>query len=369
MKKLGFGLMRLPLKNANDQSDIDIEQFKQMADLFISRGFTYFDTAYPYHNGQSEIAFREAVAKRFPRTAYTITDKMPCWEVNESKDLERIFNEQLKKCGVDYFDYYWLHSMNRSYYENMQRNKGFEFIAQKKDEGKILHIGFSFHDDVSLLEQILTEHPEVEFVQLQINYMDWNDPSIQSRKCYETCVRHGKKVIVMEPVKGGMLARVPENVKQLFSEHNPQASIASWAIRYAASLPNVMVVLSGMSDMAQMEDNSSYMKEFKSLDDSEKNLISKARKTIHDSIAIPCTACHYCTDGCPQHICIPEYFALYNDVKQYGGNTFNLHFYYGLKTATNGKASSCIQCGQCQEHCPQHLPIIENLKLVAKMFE
>ena len=370
MKKLGFGLMRLPLLPGGDTTQIDIEAVKRMVDTFMARGFTYFDTAYPYHGGKSEAAFREAVVKRYPREAFTVTDKMPCWEIHEEADMERIFNEQLARCGVDYFDYYWLHALNHHRVEAMTRVGAWEFIARKKAEGKIRHIGFSFHDGSALLEQLLRDHPEVDCVQLQINYIDWDDASIEARRCYELCEAAGKPVIVMEPVKGGSLAHVPEQVEHLFRAHNPEASNASWAVRYAASLPGVMMVLSGMSDQAQMEDNTSYMRDFAPLDDTERDIVERAAAIIKGTIAIPCTACHYCTDGCPMGIAIPEYFAVYNSLYRYGeeqrGNTST---YFGVLAQSHGKPSECLECGQCEAQCPQRIPIIENLKKVAETFE
>ena len=370
MRKLGFGLMRLPLLDPGDQRSIDIEQFKKMVDIFMKRGFTYFDTAYPYHGGKSEEAFREAVVERYPRESFTITDKMPCWELKSEGDLQRIFDVQLQRTGAEYFDYYWLHSMSKAYIGTLDRLHGWEFMVKKKAEGKVRNIGFSFHDDSATLEKILKEHPELDYVQLQLNYLDWNSPSVESGRCYEICDQYGKKVIVMEPVKGGSLANVPEPVLKMFKDHSPEASAASWAIRYAASLPDVMVVLSGMSNLEQTEDNTSYMEDFKPLDQEEMGIVARAAGIIKDSIAIPCTACHYCTDGCPMNIAIPEYFALYNSLKQFGEiQRFNSGFYYNRLAESRGKASDCIECGQCQEHCPQHLPIIENLKLVAKEYE
>lgn len=368
MKKLGFGLMRLPLNDANDPTSINLEEFKSMADAFIARGFTYFDAAYPYHNEKCEDAFRKAVAERYPRERYILADKMPVWLVERDEQLEEIFDLQLKRCGVDYFDYYLVHSLNKAYYDNAQRHHAFEFVSKKQAEGRIRHIGFSFHDDSALLEQILDDHPESEFVQLQINYLDWNDPTIQSRECYEVARTHGKLVTVMEPVKGGMLARIPANAEKLFREYDNAASPASWAIRYAASLPGVLVVLSGVSNIAQMNDNTTFMSKFRPFGDTEQAVVAQARKIIHDSIAIPCTACHYCTDGCPQHICIPEYFALYNTVSQFKDKR-NCLWYYNVLAQTRGKASDCIGCGQCEEHCPQHLSIVDDLKLVADTFE
>ena len=361
--------MRLPLVNPDDQTSIDIEQFKQMADMFIERGFTYFDTAYPYHGGKSEEALRKAVVERYPREAFTVTSKMPVWAIKEEADLERVFNEQLERCGVDYFDHYWLHALNRERVEVMDRLDGWGFIARKRDEGKIRHIGFSFHDDSTLLAEILERHPEVEFVQLQINYLDWESPAIESRACYELCVKHGKPVIVMEPVKGGSLARVPEAVERLFKDYNPDASAASWAIRYCASLPGVYMVLSGMSNMEQIDDNTSFMQDFQPLNDEEQGIISQATQVIRDSIAIHCTSCHYCSEGCPQEIAIPEYFNLYNTLQQFPEQKGNTKLYYDLVSKSHGKASECLECGQCEAQCPQHIDIIDNLKLIAQAFE
>lgn len=369
MKKLGFGLMRLPLINPDDQASIDIERFKAMADRFIERGFTYFDTAYPYHGGKSEEALREAVVKRYPREAFTVTSKMPVWAIKEEADLERIFNEQLERCGVDYFDYYWLHALNRERVATIDSVDGWGFLVRKRDEGKIRHIGFSFHDGSDLLAEILQNHPEMEYVQLQVNYLDWDSPAIESRTCYELCVKHGKPVIVMEPVKGGSLARVPEAVERLFKDYNPDASPASWAIRYCASLPGVLTVLSGMSNMEQMEDNTGYMHDFQPLNDAEQAILAQATEVTRNSIAIQCTACHYCSEGCPQQIAIPEYFSLYNTLQQFPDQKSNSQLYYDLVAKNHGKASECLECGQCEAQCPQHIDIIDNLKLVAQTFE
>ncbi len=361
--------MRLPLVNPDDQTSIDIEQFKAMADVYMERGFTYFDTAYPYHGGASETALREVVVKRYPREAFTVTSKMPVWAIKEEADLERIFNEQLEKCGVEYFDYYWLHALNRERVTVMDQMDGWGFLVRKKAEGRIRHIGFSFHDTSDLLAQILDKHPEMEYVQLQINYLDWESPAIESKTCYDLCVKHGKPVIVMEPVKGGSLARVPEAVERLFKDYNPDASPASWAIRYCASLPNVMTVLSGMSNMEQLEDNTAYMQDFQPLNDEEQDIIDRATQVIRDSIAIPCTACHYCTEGCPQQIAIPGYFSLYNNMKQFPELKSNCKLYYDLIAKSHGRASECIECGQCEAQCPQHLNIIDHLKQVVEAFE
>lgn len=366
MGKLGFGLMRLPLLA---DGSIDIEQVKVMADEFMASGGTYFDTAYPYHGGKSETAFREAVVKRYPRDSFTVTDKLPMFSITEADQMQKIFDEQLERCGVEYFDYYWLHALGLNTYELSQRIKAFEFIAQKKAEGKVRHIGFSFHDSPQVLERILKEHPEVEYVQLQINYLDLYDEGVQAAKCYELAVKYGKPVIVMEPVKGGALAGVPEEAERLFKQHEPELSVASWAVRYAASYDNVMTVLSGMSNIQQMRDNISYMKDFKPLTEEETAIVMKAADIIRNSISISCTACRYCVDGCPKKIAIPDHFALYNDLKRYGSaKKKETEEKYAQLTSQGGAASDCLKCGKCEEHCPQHLKIRDLLCEVSAVF-
>ncbi len=368
MKKLGFGLMRLPVIDGADTKSVDQDAFNKMADLFLENGFTYFDTAYPYHGGMSEVAFRKAVAERYPRSAYTIADKMPTFIVREASDYERIFKEQLSRCGVDYFDYYLLHALGMGSYEKTVALGGFEFMKKLKSEGRAGRIGLSFHDKADVLDRILTEHPEMEFVLLQINYIDWDNASIESGKCYEVAARHNKPVMVMEPVKGGALAKVPEEAERLFREYAPGMSAASWAVRFAASLENVMVVLSGMSAYGEMADNIGYMRDFKPLNAEELEIIKKAAAIINKSIDIPCTSCNYCVDGCPKNIPIPKYFSLYNNQKQFGIFPNHTMYYAGL-ARDFGRASDCVECGQCEEHCPQHIEIIRRLKDVASVFD
>jgi predicted aldo/keto reductase-like oxidoreductase len=370
-KKLGFGLMRLPLKNPNDRfnvENVEMETLKRMIDVFMERGFKYFDTAYVY--GSSEAATREALVKRYPRERFMLTTKLPLNKLKGADDQERIFNESLERCGVDYFDIYLLHDLSAENFKTACEFNSFDFIRRKKAEGKVKHIGFSFHDTPELLDRILTDHPDFEYVQLQINYLDWNNEGIQSRKCYETAAKHNKPVIVMEPVKGGTLAAVPEKVEKLLKGHNPDMSVSSWAIRYAASLENVVIVLSGMSNLEQLNDNSGFMRNFEPLSGEERAVLDQAVKYIEESIAIPCTACRYCVDSCPQNIPIPDYFGLYNNKKQSGIQPYYVQdLSYARRSEGHGKASECVECGECEKHCPQHLTIRQFLKDVAGSFE
>ena len=370
-KKLGFGLMRLPLTDPNDGASVDVELLKTMVDAFLEKGFTYFDTAWMYCGFQSECAIREALVKRHPRDSYTLADKLHAGFLKTKEDRERIFQEQLRKTGVDYFDYYLLHDVGTDHYKTYQELDCFRWLEEKKAQGLARHIGFSYHDNAELLDRVLIEHPEVEFVQLQLNYLDWDSEGVQSRKCYETAVKHGKPVIVMEPVKGGTLARVPESVEKMFREARPEMSIPSWAIRFAASLEHVMVVLSGMSNMEQLLDNTDYMADFQPLSAQEQALVKKAVDAINSTIAIPCTGCSYCTEGCPQRSAIPKYFSLYNaDLQEIKEKSWRPQGeYYTRLTMNFGKASDCLECGQCEQVCPQHLPIIRHLKDVAARFE
>lgn len=368
MKKLGFGAMRFPLLDKNDVKSIDYEQVCKMFDAFLEQGFIYVDTAYMYHDYESERMVKRALVERHPRESFVLADKLPVMMINTKEEQEQVFQEQLKKCGVEYFDYYLLHCLNKKNYENVQKLDSFEFAMQKKAEGKIRKLGFSFHDDAVLLEKILKEHPETEFVQLQINYLDWESEKVQSRLCYEVCEKYDKPVIVMEPVKGGTLVNdVPEAARLMMKERNPEASAASWAVRFAASHKNVFMVLSGMSDMEQILDNMSYMKDFKPLQEEEKEMLFKIADIILSNTEIPCTGCQYCVEGCPKKIPIPKYFALYNEFKGIGESAEAKERYQAVKDA--GKAMDCISCKKCEEHCPQNLKVAEYMKVVSKAFD
>ncbi len=372
MKKLGFGTMRLPLRDPEDKKSIDTEQVIRMVDRFLEKGFIYFDTAYPYHEETSELAVKECLTSRIPRDKYLLADKMPLLKVRGPEDYPRLFEEQLQKCGVDYFDYYLLHNLGRDRYDAATEFGAFPFIQKMKEQGKIRKIGFSFHDDAKTLDRILTDHPEVDFVQLQINYLDWEGAVAQSGRCYETAVRHGKKVMVMEPVKGGTLANLPPEAMERFKAFyeakgvEQMPSPASLAIRYVASLPEVEIVLSGMSNMEQMLDNTSYMEEFEPLSSEEQALVAEITAILKKTIRVACTACRYCTEVCPVNIAIPDYFGLLN-LHAVTGNKTNM--YYQRFSMNHGKAVDCIKCGRCEKNCPQHLPIRDLLVEFADLYE
>ncbi len=362
MSKLGFGLMRLPRKGLS----IDIEQFSTMVDMFLDAGFTYFDTAYVYPG--SEDATRKALVSRHPRESFTLATKLYAPAAPTAAMARKQIQTSLKRTGAGYIDYYLLHTLMSSNAGKYDRLELWDWARQLKREGTIRHWGFSFHDGPELLDELLTKNPDAEFVQLQINYADWENPKVQSREIYEVARAHDKQVVIMEPVKGGKLAKPPKDVERLLKEANPTASPASWAIRFAASLPGVLAVLSGMSNIEQMADNLSFMRDFKPLDADERAVIRQAQIALGKSGIIQCTGCSYCTKGCPQQVPIPAIFAAMNE--QLGnGQLDQARELYASATAAGVRASDCIACGQCEEACPQHLPVIELLAQCAETLE
>lgn len=367
-KKLGFGLMRLPMLSGDvgGSGEVDTAQVCKMVDEFMAAGFNYFDTAHGYIGGKSELAARECLTSRYDRDKFILTNKLTDCYFNSKDEIRPFFESQLELCGVEYFDFYLMHALNADNYKKYQKCDAFAVAAQLKAEGKIRHVGLSFHDKPEVLEQILTDHPETEVVQLQFNYADYNDAGIQSKACYDVCVKHGKPVIVMEPVKGGSLVNLPQQAQDIFAALN-NGSAASYAIRFAASFDNNFMVLSGMSNLEQLNDNISYMRDFSPLKDSEFAAVSEVCAILGKQNIIPCTACRYCTAGCPQQINIPSLFACMNAKDRY--NNWNSSMYYETLTNDGGKASDCIECGKCEKVCPQHLEIRKLLKQVSKVFD
>ena len=368
VKRLGLGFLRLPYRNPDKPGDIDMQEVCRMVDAFMGVGFRYFDTAYNYLDYQSEVFLKAAVTDRYPREQFLLATKLPCNELQEGESPYRIFNDQLKKCGVSYFDVYLLHGISKPTYELAHRRRYFDFLEELKGTGKAHCIGFSFHDSAEVLDQILTTHPEVDVVQIQMNYLDWDNPIIQSGACYAVCRKHGKKLIIMEPVKGGTLANVPEKAKLLMQQQDPAANPAAWALRFAASQPGVAMVLSGMSNIEQICANTELFSKFVPLTEPETDMLWKAAEIIRKTVAIGCTGCSYCTHGCPVQIPIPQYFSLYNEHKcdcwQVGAKGR-----YRKMTQNHAAASRCIGCGQCEEKCPQKLPVMEYIQQVAKELE
>ena len=357
--KLGFGLMRLPKLPSGK---IDIAQTSEMVDRFLAAGGTYFDTAYVYDNGGSEEAIRKALVERHPRESYTLCTKLNAWmQCHDEKSAQQQFFTSLERTGAQYFDYYLLHALQRNNYKKYDEYHIWDFVKEQKAKGLIRYYGFSFHADPDLLEELLNAHPDVDFIQLQINYADWNNPGVASRECYEIARKHGVSITVMEPVKGGALANPPAGVQKIFRAVDPDASMASWAIRYVASMDGIITVLSGMSNLEQMDDNLSYMRDFQPLSEEEQAAVRAAQAELESDHSIKCTACHYCVDGCPMQIAIPEIFAVQNrELKQKSWDHGRQA--YAIATQGKGKASDCLACGQCEGACPQHLPIIELLE-------
>ncbi len=361
--KLGFGLMRLPKKGLGT----DIEQVKKMVDLFMDAGFTYFDTAFVYTG--SEAAIKKALVDRYPRESYTLATKLNAFMLAPTeKAAKKQFTTSLERTGAGYFDYYLLHALMENNYTKYDKFHIWDFVAEQKAKGLIKHMGFSYHAGPELLDRLLTIHPEVDFIQLQINYADWENPSVTSRANYEVARKHGVSITVMEPVKGGTLANPPKEIQEMFKAYHPDMSYASWAIRFVASLDGIITVLSGMSNIEQMKDNLSYMRNFQPLNDEEQKIIQKAQRILGHSAAIPCTACHYCTEGCPKGIQIPDIFSAMN--KQLAnGQIAEARAAYDSVATPGHMASDCVVCRQCEKACPQHLPITDYLKQGASMFE
>ena len=361
----GFGCMRLPMKNGR----VDYAEFCQMADAFINAGFNYFDTAHGYIGGQSETAIRDCVAKRYDRSKFLLTNKLTDPYFKKQEDIRPFFEKQLAWCGVEYFDFYLMHAQDRNNYQKFKKCRAYETCYALKQEGKIHHFGISFHDKADVLDMILTEHPEIEIVQIQFNYVDYEDASVESRKVYEVCEKHGKPVIVMEPVKGGSLVNLPEEADQVLRDLHG-GSNASYAIRFAASFPYIAMVLSGMSNMEQMQDNLSAMKDFQPLNEIEMEAVQKVCGIFRNLNLIPCTSCRYCIEEseCPKGIRIPDLFAALNAHEAF--HNWNTAYYYNsvITGSGHGKASECIKCGKCEKVCPQPLPIRELLEDVAGTF-
>ncbi len=358
----GFGLMRLPMLG----DEVDFEQTKIMVDQYMACGHNYFDTAHGYINGKSEIALRECVVKRYPRESFTITNKLSSSFFETEEDIYKVFEEQLLACGTDYFDFYLMHAQSKSNYDKYQKCHAYEAAQKLKELGKVKHVGLSFHDTAEMLDQILNDHPEVELVQIQLNYVDYNDAGVQSKLCLDVCNKHHKPVVIMEPVKGGHLVNLPKEADDLFRSLNNGSNV-SYAIRFAATQPGVFMVLSGMSNIEQMEDNLSFMTNFIPLNQEELATIQKVCQIFNNLYLIPCTKCGYCLEGCPQRILIPTLFADLNAKNVY--KDWNSDFYYSVHTKENGKASACIKCGKCERACPQHLPIRSLLEQVVATFE
>ena len=362
--KLGFGLMRLPEKDGQ----IDYGRVNKMVDAYLEAGLNYFDTAYVYHGGRSEVAVRECLVKRHPRESFTVATKLPAWSIFSPEDRDRIFNEQLERTGAGYFDYYLLHSIEPNNYVTYEKYNCFEWGLEKKKQGLIKHLGFSFHGTPELLEEVLDKHPETEFVQIQLNYLDWNDPVIQSSALYDILTSRNIPIIIMEPVKGGTLAKLTPECASVFDAVSEGRSAASWALRFVASLPGVMTILSGMSTEEQVEDNLETFGGDYVLSEEEQAAVTKVRAIMKDIPLIGCTSCRYCTDGCPMSINIPDVFKAVN-AKRLDPNAWRPKNFYIAATDGKGKASECIECGQCEGVCPQHLDIIDRLKEAVSLFE
>ena len=367
--KFGFGCMRLPLTDKNDPTSINQDLFNEMVDIYMEKGYDYFDTSYAYHNGMSEVAIRKAVVERYPRESFRICDKMPTWALTCEEDNEKFVNEMLERLGIDYFDVFFIHNINGPWVKNAINANTFEYVKKMKENGVAKQIGFSFHDKSDLLEEVLDKCGEMfDIVQLELNYLDWEDPSIEAHKCYDLCVKHGLDVYVMEPLKGGVIVNPNDEIKNDFKEFNPDKSIASFAIRFCASLENVKIVLSGMSKMEDLIDNCDTYENFEVLSDEEHSFLEKMAQKLADNVAVPCSECGYCVDACPEMIPIPEYFNLYNTSKnQPESDIYRL--YFDKLADEKVPADECTYCSTCIDHCTQKIDIPEMLEKVCEHFE
>ena len=365
-KNFGFGMMRLPMNG----EDVDYEQVNQMVDTFIEKGFNYFDTAHGYIGGLSEKAIKKCLSSRYPRDSYILTNKLSNNFFQKQEDIVPLLKTQLEACGVDYFDFYLMHAQSSKNFGKYKACKAYETAFECKKQGLVRHVGISFHDSPAMLDTILSEYPEIEIVQIQFNYLDYEDGFVESKGCLDVCIKHNKPVIVMEPVKGGALVNLPKEALSVFDELNSDASIASYAIRYAASFDQMCMVLSGMSNMDQMNDNLSFMQDFKPINDKEMEVIRKVVSIYKSLHVIPCTACHYCVhdNKCPKNIMIPDLIDLYNKLEIFHDKNEQQDM-YNWTTSNSGKASECIQCGMCEKICPQQIDIRNQLQMIAKEFE
>ena len=366
--KLGFGFMRLPTLPGGTDKDIDLEKTKKMVDLFMARGYTYFDTAYMYHGGMSEDAIRQTVVERYPRERFTVTDKMPIWNIKTSEDYEEIFQTQLKRTGLEYFDYYFLHGISEEKLDMIDSTGGWDYMKRLKERGLVRHIGFSFHSPAACLDRILAEHPETELVQLQINYADWDSDTVQAGACYETARKHAVPVTIMEPIRGGALAVMHPDAAQVIRDYAPESTAAYWALRFCASLDGLITILSGMSSLEQVDENTRVMASMQPLEEADRRMLSRVMEKLNALPTIPCTGCKYCITNCPKNIPTPEIIHQLNEYTKYQ-NLDGVRRSYAMETKDGGRASDCVECRSCEEHCPQHLHITELLKKAAATFE